>query len=56
MPAGASEAVSIGPIIGPSQKITDSFGDGLAASHPTAPTEFHRFTQLGPKDFTGLAP
>jgi CRP/FNR family transcriptional regulator, anaerobic regulatory protein len=26
-----------------------------SASHPTAPTEFHRFSQLGPKDFTGLA-
>jgi prephenate dehydrogenase len=26
-----------------------------SASHPTAPTEFDRFSQLGPKDFTGLA-
>ena len=29
--------------------------NGRAASQPKAPIEFHRFTQLGPKDFTGLA-
>jgi len=26
-----------------------------SASHPAGPTEFHRFSQLGPKDFTGMA-